>query len=45
MRVAVGMCIQVFSDTEGKGWFFVMDHLNISQLRKHSGAFGEQLAR
>ena len=36
---------QVFAGPDGKGWVFVMDHLDIRGLSKYQATLGEQLAR
>lgn len=37
--------MQVFANTEGKGWVFAMEHLDISGLGYHQRALGEKLAQ
>ena len=36
---------QVFAGPDGKGWVFVMEHLDIKGLVKYQATLGEQLAR
>ena len=37
--------IQVLEHPEGKGWIFVMEHLDLSSLGRHQQELGKQLAR